>query len=156
MPELRSEIPFVQAFISKVSTRFLTQTDRSGECWLWTGYVAPATLRQHGYPHTKIGGNRQAVHRVAYQLFVGRIPDGMNVNHVCDNHLCVKPEHLWLGTQRENVHDAMLKGRLRGGQHPKSECQRGHYRTPENLTKRGQCRECVRILQRERNARLRG
>ncbi len=50
-------------------------------------------------------------HRMAYELYVGPIPDGMCVLHRCDNPGCVNPEHLWLGTQLENVIDRDKKNR---------------------------------------------
>jgi len=57
------------------------------------------------------GGGRMYAHRLSYLLNKGDIPSDMNVLHQCDNPQCVNPEHLFLGTQRENVEDCMRKGR---------------------------------------------
>jgi hypothetical protein len=51
------------------------------------------------------------VHRKYYELTVGPIPDGMQVNHRCDNRRCINPDHLFLGTQTDNIRDMMAKGR---------------------------------------------
>jgi hypothetical protein len=64
-----------------------------------------------GYGRIHFDGRYQKVHRVAYQLLVGPIPEGMLVCHRCDNPPCINPNHLWLGTQLDNQRDKWAKGR---------------------------------------------
>lgn len=74
----------------------------------------------------EFGGKRIHAHRLSYILNVGSIPDELCVCHTCDNPLCVRPDHLWLGTKTENTADRTRKGRTASGdahgmrQHPES------------------------------------
>ena len=88
--------------------------------------------------------------RVAWELYVGAIPVGLQVLHRCDNPPCVNVDHLFLGTQADNVRDMIEKGRKRGRQ-PPSHCPTGHPYSEENtITYKGSrhCRECQRIRSR--------
>jgi DNA-binding CsgD family transcriptional regulator len=76
-------------------------------CWEWTGY------KLLGYGAMRHGGRKVAkVHRIAYELWRGAIPEGMAVCHHCDNPPCFNPGHLFLGTRKDNMMDAGRKGRL--------------------------------------------
>lgn len=68
-----------------------------------------------GYPEIGIGGRLRGVHRVAYERFCGPIPAGVFVLHSCDNRRCWKPDHLFLGSQADNIADMIAKGRQHGG-----------------------------------------
>lgn len=94
-----------------LAERFFTYADCTGDCWLWRGSV-----KNSGYGMAYIGMQDgraiyRTAHRTAYELAHGPIPAGMLVLHACDTKLCVRPEHLRLGTQSENMRDMAAKGR---------------------------------------------
>lgn len=91
---------------------------RDDGCWVWIGRA-----NQDGYGQVYYGGKSQRVPRVAYLLAKGSIPGGLLVCHSCDVRLCGNPDHLWLGTAKDNAMDAVKKGRMvipyyPGGLHP--------------------------------------
>lgn len=107
-----------------ITTRFWSKVEKSTEtdgCWLWHGTVA-----NDGYGHFSIGRRGMArvypAHRVAYELAYGPIPDGMLGLHKCDVRNCVRPDHLFLGTQLDNMLDMWRKGRGVSGMTTHPEC----------------------------------
>lgn len=90
-----------------IASRFETHVDRSGECWLWTG-----TFSAKGYGVLTFNYKQFRAHRVSWELANGRpVPEGMFVCHRCDTPACVRPEHLFIGTNDDNVQDCVRKGR---------------------------------------------
>ena len=87
--------------------RFWDKVDVSGSCWEWQGCKV-----RGGYGAFKVNGKGIRAHRFSYKLAFGPIPDGIYVCHHCDNAKCVKPSHLFLGTQTDNMQDCISKGRF--------------------------------------------
>lgn len=75
------------------------------ECWNWTG------VHTDGYGQIKINKKLVLSHRFSWGLHFGKIPKGLYILHHCDNRECVNPSHLFLGTQKDNIHDMILKNR---------------------------------------------
>lgn len=134
--------------------RFWRRVDKSGECWEWKGRN---NWGGYGLFERTITKKRVVAHRYAWQSERGAIPAGLLVCHRCDNRLCVRPDHLFLGTQKDNMRDCWAKGRGKNNRPPsRPECRRGHARTVENtyLSKRGKfvvrvCRVCQREWNRD-------
>ena len=82
-------------------------------CWIWTGAV---TSVGYGLCQSVKRKKTASAHRVAYEAFIGEIPNGMIVAHACDNRLCVNPNHLWLATHKENSQDMVNKKRSARGE----------------------------------------
>lgn len=76
-------------------------------CWEWNGHT------RYGYGFFWFNGKDIRAHRYSYEKFVGKIPRGMFVCHKCDNKKCVNPEHLFIGTEKDNTQDSIEKNRFR-------------------------------------------
>ncbi|WP_419146536.1 HNH endonuclease signature motif containing protein [Pseudomonas nitroreducens] len=94
-----------------IHLRFWAHVDRKADddCWEWTG-----SKDGHGYGTLSAGGGRppQKAHRIAFEMAHGPIPAGLVVRHKCDNPGCVNPNHLEVGTQKDNSADMVARGRL--------------------------------------------
>jgi hypothetical protein len=127
-----------------------------GPCWLWTAYIYP-----DGYGRLRVAKATTErrwtwalAHRLAYEMLVGPIPEGLTIDHLCRVHACVNPRHMEPVTQGENV----LRGiGLTAQESRQTHCHKGHEFTPENTytPKRGgrHCRVCRRDAQSRSRAR---
>jgi len=106
----------------------IARTVKTGKgCLEWQGATRKGKAPKFGYGHMqtyRYGNKRQTeyVHRIAYQEFIGEIPNEMLVMHTCDNPKCCNPDHLKLGSQAENMKDCRDKGRLRPRGKSKYKC----------------------------------
>ncbi len=114
--------------------RFWSKVDRSGECWVWTARTRTSGTHQYGQiglgpAHLRM---QLVAHRFSYLTEVGPIPFGILVLHHCDNPLCVRPTHLFLGTHLDNHRDKAAKHRCRNQWSPGAHgapCARGKNTT---------------------------
>jgi len=86
-------------FLSQIKKNEITN------CWEWTGFL------KAGYGYIRIKRKDIAVHRLMFERYKRKIPKNVNVCHSCDNPKCCNPDHLWLGTQQENIKDMIQKKR---------------------------------------------
>lgn len=87
---------------------FLQRVEKTDTCWLWKG-----NKKENGYGRYFIGSGRYIrAHRFSWSHLNGEIPKGLLVLHKCDVRECVKPDHLYLGTHKDNMRDMRLKGRV--------------------------------------------
>lgn len=146
-----------------VEDRFLPKVDKNGPvpahrpdlgpCWLWTGLI-----NADGYGAMRVGSRTDSTrrtistHRLSYELLVGAIPDGLEIDHLCRVHNCVNPTHLEPVTHAENMRRgiACIAGPRAAGQkqRAKTHCPKGHPYSGDNVhvTPRGSrdCRSCDR------------
>jgi hypothetical protein len=92
--------------IKPVEERFFSKIEKTDSCWTWTG-----SKDRKGYGRIMVGSKPCLAHRVSYEIRFGPVTKGLFVCHSCDNPTCVNPDHLWLGTNRDNAYDMMEKGR---------------------------------------------
>lgn len=129
-----------------------------GRCWLWTG----APTARGGYGLIGAGGTRNQVraHRFSYELLVGPIPAGLEIDHLCRVHLCVRPTHLEAVTHAENVRRGRMPDISRIRALSRTHCRHGHPFDEANTGRNKRdgsryCRTCARIRVAARKARLR-
>lgn len=118
--------------------RFMQYIEKqpNGGCWLWTG-----GLSNGGYGKFQIDPKTRLAHRVAYEIFIGPVPEGAQLDHLCRQRRCCNPSHLEPVACKENIR--------RGASVTKQFCVHGHERTPENIyvypDGRRRCILCRRI-----------
>lgn len=90
--------------------RFESKFNKTNECWNWNAAVGSS-----GYGHFWMDGKPIPSNRASYKIYIGEIPNGNLVLHKCDNRLCVNPNHLFLGSNQDNMKDMVTKNRQAKG-----------------------------------------
>lgn len=118
--------------------RFVAKVDDTGDCWLWTAAITKAT----GYGKFYDGERVVLAHRWSYENFIGPIPDGLQIDHLCRVRHCVRPSHLEPVTPRENLMRGVRKTE-------QTECAHGHSLDDALVDALGRrsCRDCKRNRQ---------
>lgn len=113
----------------------ITVSDETG-CWLWT-----AGINGRGYGNITADGRTRSAHRVAYEEWIGPIPAGLDLDHLCRVRHCVNPDHLEPVTRRENL---VRGATLVAEQVARTACPQGHLYDEENTRYEGSMRHCRR------------
>lgn len=127
----------VKSYLKPVKERLLAGVVKSPTgCWEWKSACTGKDGKSH-YGMMQVNNKPALVHRVSYELFVGPIPEDTPtrktfVCHKCDNPKCVNPDHLFLGTPKENTQDMIIKGRKN---HPVGERVKGAKLTRDKVLK---------------------
>lgn len=123
--------------------RFWAKVNRTDSCWLWTGSLS------NGYGNCRFRGRTRGAHQVAYELRVGPVPDGLQLDHLCRVRACVNPAHLEAVTQQVNIFRGASPVAANAA---KTHCANGHEFTPENTHHRAEggrrCLTCQRAAMR--------
>lgn len=93
----------------RTMARFLSKVKKTDTCWVWV-----ACRDKHGYGRFGLGGRVIRAYRASWILHNGPIPEGAHVLHKCDNPPCVRPDHLYLGTHKDNMRDMRVRKRASG------------------------------------------
>ncbi len=118
--------------------------DASGDCWEWDGFV-----RSDGYARGFHNGRRDYVHRLIWEILVGPIPKGLDIDHLCRNRSCVNPDHLEPVTRGENLRRSHAT--IQAQETRRTHCPQGHaYSAANTYVSPGGSRRNCRTCKRER------
>jgi hypothetical protein len=135
------------AWTQKDEDRFWSKVEKSAGCWNWAG-----TVLANGYGQFWLAGRAYGPHRLAYELIIGKIATGLEIDHLCRNPRCVRPDHLEAVTHRENWARSETYSAIA---FKRDHCSEGHLYAEHGYTatSRGRpyrgCRLCKRRLNRE-------
>jgi hypothetical protein len=127
------------------------QVDPETGCWEWQ-----AALKTSGYAQFWNGTRMQPGHRFAYETVIGPVPEGLHLDHLCRNRICVNPLHVEPVTMEENIRRSPLNQAMWEAKRARTHCPHGHPFSPENTSARNdgwkgnpsrRCRACAKDAQ---------
>lgn len=102
-------------YVESVRERLMKNINKTESgCWEWKGSMKP-----EGYGQIQAYGKPTQAHRISYKVFIGDFDESLFVCHSCDNRRCVNPDHLFLGSAKDNHLDMQVKGRMKVGKNEK-------------------------------------
>jgi len=129
-----------------LNSRFWSKVEKTESCWNWTAYI-----HKSGYGRFYLNGKIEHSHRLSYEEKYGKIPQGLQIDHLCRNRKCCNPDHLEAVTHLVNVQRG-LAGKINNNQSKKTHCPQGHEYNEENtvdISGRRHCRLCRQIRARQ-------
>ena len=131
---MSTELISMEELIARLRQRM--KTDDHG-CWIWIGCIT-----WNGYGVISVNNRQIMTHRASWLCHVGPIPDGLFVLHKCDVRNCVNPDHLFIGTKRDNALDMVAKGRHYSDTRLRTHCPQGHPYSGKNSRGARICQTC--------------
>tara|TARA_R110000851_G_scaffold156925_1_gene299466 strand:+ start:43 stop:492 length:450 start_codon:yes stop_codon:yes gene_type:complete len=104
--------------------RFWNKVNKTEDCWEWT-----SSKTKKGYGEFSYNSATKRAHRLSYEDINGKIPEGLEIHHICNNRICVNPKHLEAVTHLANIQISVLRNK-------RTHCTKGHELTPDNLVHR--------------------
>ena len=123
----------------KTLKRFMSKVNKTDTCWLWT-----SAKNIGGYGVFGLNGKNILSHRLSYELYIGKIPEGLQIDHLCRVRYCVNPDHLDPVTQAENIRRGLSGYHKMSGNHEriKTSCPKGHLYSGKDSRGKRVCNVC--------------
>ena len=134
--------------LNKLPIEISEQIEFPSDCWPWRGYIS-----DQGYGGLKLKGRRVKAHKVVYELLIGPVPEGLELDHLCRYRHCVNPAHLEPVPHATNCQRGQAGARQKELALARTHCRKGHPYSDENVYRspsgKRECRECKRLSRKE-------